>query len=335
MLNTTQALTMNASISFPFYPPSSALYLPLTVISLEDWALVTLDGPDIVKYLQSQLTIDITALSAKQHVLCGHCDANGKLWSTLRLFHRGDGFAYIARCSVLDNQLKAIKKYSVFSKVIITANHDAILLGVAGFKARIALESIFNILPNIQNQVVQDGNTTILQFSTPSEHFLLVTTVSIAKKLITALAHQAKFNNSCQWLTLNIEAGYPIIDIANSLKLMPQATNLQALHGISFSKGCYIGQEMITRTQFRGGANTRSLFWLEGHASRTPKQSEDLELQCGEEWRRIGTVLAASTLSNGMLWIQVVMNNNIDKNSKLRVRADTTSQLKIKPLPYN
>ncbi|HEJ7892657.1 TPA: tRNA-modifying protein YgfZ [Serratia liquefaciens] len=325
---------MAYKIPFPPRQPSASSHLPLTLISLEDWALVTLNGPDTVKYLQGQVTADIEALAADQHVLCGHCDAKGKMWSNLRLFHRGEGFAYLERRSVLDSQLAEIKKYAVFSKLTIAADNEAVLLGVAGFQARAALTGIFNSLPDAEHPVVQDGETTLLHFTLPAERFLLVTTAAIAEQLVARLHEQAELNDSQQWLTLDIEAGYPVIDAANSGQLIPQATNLQALEGISFSKGCYTGQEMVARAKFRG-ANKRALYWLEGKAGRVPQPAEDLELQLGENWRRTGTVLSAAKLADGTLWVQVVLNNDLEADSKLRVRDDAASELAIKPLPYS
>ncbi|AYO39626.1 tRNA-modifying protein YgfZ [Serratia sp. P2ACOL2] len=325
---------MAYKIPFPPRQPSASSHLPLTLISLEDWALVTLNGPDTVKYLQGQVTADIEALAADQHVLCGHCDAKGKMWSNLRLFHRGEGFAYLERRSVLDSQLAEIKKYAVFSKLTIAADNEAVLLGVAGFQARAALTGIFNSLPDAEHPVVQDGETTLLHFTLPAERFLLVTTAAVAEQLVARLHEQAELNDSQQWLTLDIEAGYPVIDAANSGQLIPQATNLQALEGISFSKGCYTGQEMVARAKFRG-ANKRALYWLEGKAGRVPQPAEDLELQLGENWRRTGTVLSAAKLADGTLWVQVVLNNDLEADSKLRVRDDASSELAIRPLPYS
>ncbi|VEA67556.1 tRNA-modifying protein ygfZ [Serratia plymuthica] len=325
---------MAYKIPFPPRQPSASSHLPLTLISLEDWALVTLNGPDRVKYLQGQVTADIEALADDRHVLCGHCDAKGKMWSNLRLFHRGEGFAYLERRSVLDSQLAEIKKYAVFSKLTIAVDNEAVLLGVAGFQARAALAGVFNSLPDAEHQVVQDGETTLLHFSLPAERFLLVTTAAVAEQLVGKLNEQAELNDSQQWLTLDIEAGYPVIDAANSGQLIPQATNLQALEGISFSKGCYTGQEMVARAKFRG-ANKRALYWLEGKAGRVPLATEELELQLGENWRRTGTVLAAGKLADGRLWVQAVLNNDLDADSKLRVREDAASQLTIKPLPYS
>ncbi|KEY59282.1 tRNA-modifying protein YgfZ [Serratia sp. DD3] len=325
---------MMPNIPFPSHPPCASIHLPLALISLEDWVLVQLSGPDTVKYLQGQVTADISKLAADQHVLCGHCDAKGKMWSNLRLFHRGEGFAYLERRSVLESQLAEIKKYAVFSKVTIAADDQAVLLGVAGSQARAALATIFATLPDAEHQVVQDGDTTLLHFALPAERFMLITTAEFANQITTQLSGQAELNDSRQWLLLDIEAGYPVIDAPNSGQLIPQATNLQALAGISFSKGCYTGQEMVARAKFRG-ANKRAMYWLAGSGNAAPQAGDELELKLGDNWRRTGTVLAASHQADGALWVQVVMNNDLAADSELRVRGDAESQLSIKPLPYS
>ncbi|UDG79305.1 tRNA-modifying protein YgfZ [Candidatus Ecksteinia adelgidicola] len=305
----------------------------LALILLEDWALVTLSGIDSKKYLQSQITNDIESLLSHQYMICGHCNEDGKIWSNLCLFHRENGFSYLQRRSVLDIQVKAMKKYILCSDVTINIHNDIILLGIDGVLARSTLKRIFNVVPNSNFPVLQKGNTTLLQWTQPHERFLIITTLNIFNKLFAMLHKQAQLYNSRQWLMMDIEAGYPIIDIPNITQFFPQAINLQLLQGINFKKGCYIGQEMVARAQFRG-ANKRSLYFLEGQSRREPLVSENLEIKLDKDWRRTGTVLASSMFSNGKLLVQAVMNNNIDVNSTLRVYKDITSQLKIKTLPY-
>ena len=277
---------------FPPRQPSSSARLPLTLMTLDDWALATISGPDSEKYLQGQITADVSHLTDAQHLLAAHCDAKGKMWSNLRVFRREGGFAWIERRSLRDAQLTELKKYAVFSKVTIAANDDLVLLGVAGFQARAALAPLFAALPDAATPVVSEGATSLLWFEHPGERFLLVTDVD-----------------------------------------SPQATNLQALGGISFKKGCYTGQEMVARAKFRG-ANKRALWTLSGTASRVPEAGEDLELKMGDNWRRTGTVLAAVQLDDGSLMVQVVMNNDMEPDSVFRVRDDAGS-LSIKPLPYS
>lgn len=319
----------------PFSPrqPVASARLPLTLISLEDWALATVTGADGEKYLQGQVTADVSQLTEHQHLLVAHCDPKGKMWSNLRLFRRQDGFAFIERRSLRDAQLTELKKYAVFSKVTIAADDELVLLGVAGFQARAALTNLFSVLPDAEKPLVNDGATSLLWFEHPDERFLLVTDTATAERVTDALRGEAQLNNSQQWLALNIEAGLPVIDAANSAQFIPQATNLQALGGISFKKGCYTGQEMVARAKFRG-ANKRALWYLAGNASRVPEAGEDLELKMGENWRRTGTVLAGVQLDDGRILVQVVMNNDMEAGSVFRVRDDANT-LSIEPLPYS
>lgn len=319
--------------SLPPRQPAAASRLPLTLMSLDAWAMVSVQGADSTTYLQGQLTLDVAALEAGQHRPAAHCDAKGKMWSNLRLFHRGEGYAYLVRRELRDTQLTELKKYAVFAKVTLVPDDNVVLLGVAGFQARAALAGLFSALPDSETPVIQNGDTTLLWFGKPAERFLLVTTPAQAETLKEKLAGEAQLNDSIQWLALDIEAGIPIIDPATSAQLIPQATNLQALEAISFKKGCYTGQEMVARAKFRG-ANKRALYWLAGQASRVPAAADSLELQMGERWRRTGTVLAAVQLDNGEVWVQVVMNNDLEPDSVLRVEGDEGGRLAIQPLPY-
>ncbi|CDZ85721.1 tRNA-modifying protein YgfZ [Citrobacter sp. CK184] len=318
---------------FPPRQPSASARLPLTLITLDDWALASITGADSEKYMQGQVTADVNQLTEQQHLLVAHCDAKGKMWSNLRLFRDGDGFAWIERRSLREAQLTELKKYAVFSKVAIVPDDERVLLGIAGFQARAALANIFSELPNSEKQVVSEGASTLLWFEHPAERFLLITDVATAESLTEKLRGEAALNNSQQWLALDIEAGIPVIDSANSGQFIPQATNLQALGGISFKKGCYSGQEMVARAKFRG-ANKRALWSLAGKASRVPEAGEDLELQMGENWRRTGTILAAVQLDDGQVLVQVVMNNDMEADSVFRVRDDANT-LHIVPLPYS
>lgn len=321
------------NISYPPRQPVASARLPLTLISLEEWALVNASGADHVSYLQGQVTLDVAALADNQHRPAAHCDAKGKMWSNLRLFHRGEGMAYIERRSLRDTQLTELKKYAVFAKVTLLPDDEAVLLGVAGFQARAALAGVFDALPDAGSPVMQQDDSTLLWFNLPAERFLLVTTPAKAQELQDKLAGEAQLNDSRQWLALDIEAGFPIIDSATSAQLIPQATNLQALDAISFKKGCYTGQEMVARAKFRG-ANKRALFWLAGKAGVVPAANDALEMQMGENWRRTGTILAACQLDNGEVWVQAVLNNDLEADTVLRVQGDEGGKLAIQPLPY-
>ncbi|MBI6550026.1 tRNA-modifying protein YgfZ [Xenorhabdus lircayensis] len=328
---------MAYQIPFSAQSPSPSATLSLTLISLDDWEMVITTGADAEKYLQGQVTADITSLNENQHVLTAHCDAKGKMWSNLRLFRRGEGFAYIERRSVLDTQLAELKKYAVFSKVTFAKDEDSVLLGVAGTGSREALTTFFPTVPNAESPVIQHDTTTLLHLSLPTERFLLITDNTTAAQLTGTLVEQfqSQLNDSQQWLALEIEAGFPVIDTASSAQFIPQATNLQAIeNGISFNKGCYTGQEMVTRAKYRG-ANKRAMYWLAGSASSLPAVGDDLEWQLGDKWRRTGSILTSVKLADDSVWVQVVMNNDMEADSVFRIREDQGNALTIQALPYS
>lgn len=324
---------MSSQFPFPSRFPSPSSHLPLTLISLEDWALLTLNGANTIKYLQGQLTCDVALLAADRFSFAAHCDAKGKMFSHLCVFHHQEGMGFIERRSVRDRQLAELKKYAVFSKTIIAADDAAVLLGVAGFQAPAALGGLFTSVPNAAHPVAHHQDTTLLYFSLPAPRFLLITTPAVRAALQHKLEGQAQLNDSQQWLALDIEAGYPVIDSANSTQFIPQAANVQALDGISFNKGCYTGQEMVARAKYRG-ANKRALYWLAGTARQPPAPGDDLEVKMGDNWRRTGTVLASCQLKDGSVWVQAVLNNDLVPDSLLRVRDDSAGALSVQPLAY-
>ncbi|MGP1959935.1 MAG: tRNA-modifying protein YgfZ [Arsenophonus sp. NC-TX2-MAG3] len=305
--------------------------LPLTLMSLNDWSFITATGIDAEKYLQGQLTADITALTAKQHIFTAHCNAKGKIWSTLRLFHYNEGFGYILRTSVAVKQLTELKKYAVFSKIILSQKSNIMLLGIAGEGARNALNNHFSLLPDREKSIIYLEKTILLYFSLPFERFLIVTDSVTATELTK---YFPQHGDSQQWLALDIAAGIANIDIENSEQFTPHAVNLQALPAsISFQKGCYSGQETVARAKYRG-SNKRAMFWLAGTGNSLPKSGESIEWKIGDNWRRTGTVLATASLTKGLISLQVVMNNNMDKESIFRLNGEINSKLTIQPLPY-
>ncbi|WP_340608160.1 tRNA-modifying protein YgfZ [Xenorhabdus bharatensis] len=311
-----------------FLPPLPSARLPLTLISLNDWGLVTVTGIDSQKYLQGQLTADINILAENQHVLTAHCDAKGKMWSSLRLFHRDEGYAYIERRSVIEIQLTELKKYAVFSKVVVAEETESLLLGVAGENCRAALAAFFPVLPDVKNSVIQHGTTTLLYFSSPQERFLLITDTVMAAELMEQFP--AQISDSEQWLALDIEAGFPVIEAAVSAQLVPQAANLHNIEGgISFEKGMYMGLATIARTKYRG-VHKRAMYWLAGDSSYLPAVGSELEWQLGSRWRKTGMILSSLRLADGTVWIQAVLGSEMEAGSIFRLPGDDGFFLTLK-----
>ena len=313
-------------------PTTTAYHSELALCTLGDWALVTAQGADATTYLQGQLTADLSQLAESDHQLAAHCDAKGKMWSNLRIFHDGEGYSYLLRRDVREQQLTEIKKYAVFSKITFTADDSRQLIGVMGSQAADFLGQHFSQLPDATQPLIKLDSTLLLWLATPESRYIVITDPTQAERLLKASADAVC--DSEHWLAADIAAGIPVIESANTAQFIPQATNLQALNAISFKKGCYSGQEMVARAKYRG-ANKRALYWLAGTANQTVAAGSAVALQMGENWRKTGTVLCSVMVAPNTLWVQVVLNNDLGVEDKFRIEGDEESTLQIQPLPYS
>ncbi|WWO96373.1 MAG: tRNA-modifying protein YgfZ [Candidatus Dasytiphilus stammeri] len=309
-----------------FTLPLLSSELPLTLISLEEWCLITTTGMDALSYMQGQITSDINQLHVNHYCPSAHCNAKGKMLTNLLLFFYKGHLSWIIRNSVRDIQISALKKYAIFSDFNVTALDRTVILGIAGHEAKSTLNQIFPVLPSIHCPVVENTSSTLLlYFPLPKDRFLIITNLTRARKLQQHLSQRffIKFNNSKQWLTLDIEAGYPIIDKDNSGQFFPQAANLHYMKAISWTKGCYIGQEMISRVQYRG-INKRGLYMLVFKSPYLPCSNDVIEIKCSfDSWTKCGKVLAACRVQNGKIWIQAILDYNIPSGSELRISGCT------------
>ncbi|MDF7667577.1 tRNA-modifying protein YgfZ [Orbaceae bacterium ESL0727] len=289
----------------------------LKQISLNDWQLIKVSGEDNQTYLQGQVTADIPQLTDQHSLFAAHCDAKGKMWSNLLLFKRDKDIFYIVRKSVADKQIAELKKYAIFAKVKIEAINDLNMLGVVG---NLPQEVAAHLTTPDQNCLTY-ANTTYLRLSSPVERFIMITPQPLPTDL----------EPSTEWQLLDMQADYAIIDAPNIETLLPQACNLQHHNAISFDKGCYCGQEMVARAQFRG-ANKRALYLLSGTGNKLPIIGDTLEYQIGENWREGGQVLAALPVSDSknQLYVQAVLNNDMDPQTTFRIKDDQKSHLAIK-----
>lgn len=307
-----------------FISPKEIIYpsnkLSLTMILLNEWSFVYAEGSDAQRYLQNQLTIDINLLKKTNHTLCAHCNFNGKVWTTMRLFHYDKGYGYIQRTSISKTQIKELKKYSIFSKIRIYKLDDIYLIGIAGLNARLFLLDFFETIPDQNSPVVHECKKTILWFSKPSERFLLVLPLSDFLFFKKSINKKIFLNDSRQWTALDIEAGFPIIDEKCSKKFTPQAINLDKLEAISFKKGCYYGQETIARIFFKN-LNKYYLCYLIGIGKIFPEINSFIEIKLEKKWYKIGVLLAIVHVNSQEMLIQVVLYKPVNINDSFRIRG--------------
>ncbi|QTL96319.1 tRNA-modifying protein YgfZ [Aeromonas jandaei] len=286
-----------------------------TRFALTKIAITRLSGQDRVKYLQGQVTCDVNALQPGQSTLGGHCDPKGKLWSDFRLLCLEESLLLLTTPSVLERQLPELKKFAVFSKVEIAAD-ERHATGLAGKGTDAWIAAQFGLE---QSGLVAGGMAVKIE----QDRWLLVSSEQ---------ADALPAGDESLWWGLEIKAGLPHMEAVHQGEFIPQMLNLQALDGICFNKGCYMGQETVARAKYRG-ANNRALFLLAGSASEPVNAGDTLEIQLGDNWRRSGMVLNAWQ-HQGQVWLTAVLPKDTEADARFRLKQEESSQLTLQPLPY-
>ena len=296
--------------------PTPLLPAEPTLFSLTDLAVTRFTGPDRAKYLQGQVTCDVNALLPGQSSLGGHCDPKGKLWSDFRLLCLEESLLMLTKPSVLARQLPELKKFAVFAKVEI-GEFQGEVVGLAGQGTDAWISAQYGL----RETGLVDGGMAV---RVEADRWLLASESPLALKL--------PVGDEALWWGLEIKAGLPHLEAVHQGEYIPQMLNLQALEGISFTKGCYMGQETVARAKYRG-ANNRALFVLAGSVGGPVASGDALEIQLGDNWRRSGLVLNAWQ-QQGQVWLTAVLPKDTEADARFRLKLEEGSSLSLQPLPY-
>jgi len=308
--------TFPSLTSFDFFPA-----LPIGITKLT--------GQDNKTFLQGQLTCDLDLLSTQQSALGAHCDAKGKTLAILRLLQSQDDVLALQATENVESHLPSLKKYAVFSKVDISdASNLYHCTGLSG-DAALAWANGLTEQPLTEQQDTLSSEfgliTSYPLLATGVPRLLIVSNEQQHQALSQILAsnQDAKAQDSHQWFALDMLSGSPQITPSLQGEFVPQMLNMQMIEGISFKKGCYIGQETIARLHYRG-QNKRAMFILSAASHIACNVGDSLERQIGESWRNAGTIV--SVWSDGQRSIAcAILATDIELDSNIRVKGDESA----------
>jgi folate-binding protein YgfZ len=299
---------------------------------LNQLSAIRVSGSDTEKYLQGQLTCDVNALEPNALLNGGHCDAKGKMFSAFRIISEGSSSKLLIQPQAsLNNSLPELKKYGVFSQVEIEQANDLAFALVVGDQAQQLIQDTFMSVPDTLNQLVSDGVLSCAYLPGALDRFLLMG----QKDKVGELLDNCQLNevDADVWQLIEITEGFPVVNEQASGEYVPQMLNLQAVNGISFTKGCYLGQETVARMQYLG-KNKRALFALTGNAQPLILSPESIEIKISDNWRRAGAVLNSYQSDTGELYVQAVLASDICAQSELRIKELPEVNLTVSELPY-
>ncbi|HVJ12174.1 MAG TPA: folate-binding protein [Burkholderiales bacterium] len=197
---------------------------------LSRYGLLAVTGADARDFLHAQLTNDVAHLPADRAAFAGWCTAKGRLLATLLVIPAPDGFLLQLAKDIAPAVAKRLSMFVLRSKVKIADESDAW-----------AQYGVWQPLLG----VTWDGGTVSVPVG-DRRH------LKIGRGLALDCSRAEE-----DWTLEEIRAGRPLITAATQDKFVPQMVNLETLGGVDFQKGCYPGQEIVARAQYRGEVKRR------------------------------------------------------------------------------
>ena len=220
------------------------------VADLSHNALIEVTGDDATEFLHAQFTNDVQALAAGAAQWNGWCSAKGRLLATFLLVKRPAGYLLLLPAEIAAPIAKRLGMFVLRSKVkIADASARFARFGIAGRDAAAIAATIPEAIP------LGDGR------------FVAIAPIEQAAAMRDRLAARATVVGPEAWEWTSIQAGIPTIVAATQEAFVPQMANLDLVGGVSFKKGCYPGQEIVARTQYRGILKRRMAL---AHADAAP-----------------------------------------------------------------
>ena len=222
-------------------------------LRLTDWGLIRAQGPDAASFLHGQLTQDTNSLRQGTARLAGYCSAKGRLLASFIVW-RGDADNFYLACSadLLAPTLKRLSMFVLRAKCKLTdASADLPLYGLAGIESAAWLGDAAPAAA-WASASLGAGQVIRLPDVDGTARWLLAQPADAPAPALPALPADA-------WAGLEVRSGVVRITAATVEQFVPQMVNLELVGGVNFQKGCYPGQEIVARSQYRGTLKRRSL----------------------------------------------------------------------------
>ncbi len=224
---------------------------------LSSWSILNVQEGDAARFLQGQLTCDLDQIGTNKSILGACCNAKGRMLSNFRILGQRQGYWLIMDRSLIDDNIAALNKYAVFFRSKLSnAENTLVGIGINGADGAALLQHLGATLPAI-NCASDFRNGKLICVDEQNPRFQVWLPVEQATSLWLEFAKNLLQVDPQTWNLVDIRQGIAWINAGNKEMYTPHQYNLQAVGGISFRKGCYTGQEIVSRMQHLGKLKNR------------------------------------------------------------------------------
>lgn len=302
------------------------------ICALTHYGLLAIDGPDTAKFLQGQTTCDVSTVSFQHSTTGAYCTPKGRMVANFLLAQVNEHHYRLRMpADLLEKTRSVFAKYIVFSKAEQHIDSDYLLFGLHGATARVVVDSLFGEIPEQRYQTLQKDKLVVIALDDNGTSFECWVRADTIETVWPKLSDGLALVGSTAWKLLCIRLGLAEVSSAISEEFIPQMLNLQATGAVSFKKGCYTGQEIVARMQYRGTLKKR-LYHIQWLGETTPAMGTNL--QSSDDGQKIGQLVNAIALGSGRCEGLAVINNAAIDQSPIFI-DQTDTAIEILELPYS
>nr|WP_316639148.1 folate-binding protein [uncultured Roseateles sp.] len=280
---------------------------------LTEWGVLRASGEEAAKFLHGQLTQDIVLMNASQARLAGFCSAKGRLLASFIAWKPAPDEVLMAMpAEVLPAVLKRLSMFVLRAKCKLSdASAQFALWGVVGEGAPAEVWQ-------------RSGDAIRLPDAAGQQRYLLVQATDAPAPSLPEISE-------AQWQWLDVQSGLAWVRGATTEQFVPQMINLELLGGVNFQKGCYPGQEIVARSQYRGTIKRRT-FLFDSEAAAAIGQEI---FHSGDAEQPAGLVAGVAPSPNGGYSLLAEVKMAALAAGSLHLGSVSGAELKAQPLPYD
>jgi folate-binding protein YgfZ len=290
---------------------------------LQSLGMLSCTGDDAREFLHAQLTNDISALAPDRARYAGWCSAKGRLLANFLVVPQAQGFLLQLSRDLAPAVAKRLSMFVLRAKVkVADASNAWAQFGLWGAGAAARLAALGMSVPAGDLAVASDADAVVIRIT--SQQFVLLVKAAQRDRVPANSDERA-------WALEEIRAGRPLVVQATQDLFVPQMVNLERLGAVDFKKGCYPGQEIVARTQYRGVLKRRMVRARVATVAAPGGElyAEDLPGQAS------GTVVnAAPAPEGGSELLAVVQISSLEDAAAIRLGAADGPRLELLPLPF-
>ncbi|MBI2994984.1 MAG: folate-binding protein YgfZ [Gammaproteobacteria bacterium] len=271
-----------------------------SITDLSHLAVIEISGSDAMTFLHGQLTSDVAGLAVDRAQFSAWCNARGQVVAVVLLLRLSDRYFILLPQEQCATFVRRLGLYVLRADVRISDRSDEwVRIGIVAIPGKTpAIDPDLGAPEPWQIAETQGLTGLRLPDTEGRRRFLICGNIDAAQAFWLRPARRYVAVAPDAWRLHDVLAGIPwlVPELADSY--LPQELGLEALGALSLAKGCYPGQEIIARAQYRGRVK-RGLFLFTVSTPQPPSPGSSLSAASAAT-RPAGTVLHAQTQVDGV-----------------------------------